>query len=77
MQKINSTFQIITKFFKEETNKIILGRWAINYCPVSIKKKIDSGNHDHCGPCGDKPKELSGVVKPEIKKTVNPIKDLE
>lgn len=36
MQKINSTFQIITKFFKEETNKIILGRWAINYCPVSI-----------------------------------------
>ncbi len=54
MQKVNSTLQFITKFFKEEADKIILGRWAINYCPVSINKKIDSGNHDHCGPCGTK-----------------------
>jgi hypothetical protein len=72
MQKVNSTLQLITKFFKEETNKIILGRWAINYCPVSIKKKIDSGNYDHCGPCGNK--ELKAT---ESKPVIKPIKDLE
>jgi len=71
MYKINNTLQFITKFFKEETNKIILGRWAINYCPVSIKKKIDSGNYDHCGTCNYKDS------KPIIIKPIKPIKDLE
>jgi hypothetical protein len=54
MQKSNNIINFISKFFKEEANKIALGRWTINYCPVSINKKIDSGNHDHCGPCGTK-----------------------
>ena len=54
MQKSNNIINFISKFFKEEANKIALGRWTINYCPISINKKIDSGNHDHCGPCGTK-----------------------
>lgn len=54
MQKLNNIINFISKFFKEESNKIALGRWTINYCPISINKKIDSGNHDHCGPCGTK-----------------------
>jgi hypothetical protein len=33
-------------------NKSALGRWSINYCINNINKKIDSGNEDHCGPCG-------------------------
>jgi hypothetical protein len=33
-------------------NKSALGRWSINYCNNNINKKIDSGNEDHCGPCG-------------------------
>jgi len=33
-------------------SKLLLGRWTINYCPDNINKKIDSGNEDHCGPCG-------------------------
>jgi hypothetical protein len=35
----------------EETQKILLGRWSINYCPIKIKKNIDAGNNDHCGTC--------------------------
>ena len=30
----------------------LYGRWSINYCNDNINKKIDSGNEDHCGPCG-------------------------
>jgi hypothetical protein len=45
----------------------MLGRWTINYCPISIKKKIDSGNYDHCGECKfpepSKTKDLI-VIKP-------------
>ena len=41
----------INRIFKENTKKIVLGRWTINYCPILINRKIDSGNHDHCGTC--------------------------
>ena len=51
MRKVENLINFISTFFRSETNKIILGRWTINYCPISIKKKIDSGNHDHCGTC--------------------------
>jgi hypothetical protein len=54
MKKINNLLTFINKFFREESNKILLGRWTINYCPSITKKKVDSGNHDHCGPCGIK-----------------------
>ena len=42
-------------------NKLMLGRWSINYCNNNINKKIDSGNEDHCGPCGQY--NLKQVVK--------------
>jgi len=54
MRKIDNILQFINKFFREESNKIVLGRWTINYCPIITNKKVDSGNHDHCGPCGIK-----------------------
>jgi len=52
MRKVYELTNYLSKIFKEETKKISLGRWTISYCPNSIKKNIDSGNHDHCGPCG-------------------------
>jgi hypothetical protein len=51
MRKITSMVNFATNFFKEETQKILLGRWSINYCPIKIKKNIDAGNNDHCGTC--------------------------
>jgi hypothetical protein len=39
MKKINNLLTFINTFFREESNKIFLGRWSINYCPISIKKK--------------------------------------
>ena len=51
MKKINNLLTFINKFFREESNKILLGSWTINYCPNITNKKVDSGNHDHCGPC--------------------------
>ena len=29
-----------------------LGRWALEYQPDKLHRKIDSSNEDHCGPCG-------------------------
>ena len=29
-----------------------VGRWRIESCNVSMDKKIDLSNEDHCGPCG-------------------------
>lgn len=83
MQKTNNIISFINKIFREEANKIALGRWTINYCPISINKKIDSGNHDHCGPCGTK--DLNKYDDDEeddivIKKTIisnEPLKKLE
>lgn len=49
MKKLNNILTYFNKMFREETNKILLGRWTVNYCPMTIKKKIDSGNNDHCG----------------------------
>jgi hypothetical protein len=43
-------------------SKLLLGRWSINYCPNNINKKIDSGNEDHCGPCG----QLKSKPKPKL-----------
>jgi len=56
----------INKFFKENTNKILLGRWTINYCPISINRKIVSGNHDHCGTCDMK--DLKNSYKEDTEK---------
>ncbi len=31
--------------------KVLLGRWTIDYCENKINKKIDLSNEDHCGTC--------------------------
>jgi hypothetical protein len=72
MRRFENIINFINQVFREETNKIILGRWTINYCPISIKKKIDSGNHDHCGPCGIKDKDEDDII---IKNKLNNNKD--
>ena len=48
-------------------SRLFLGRWSINYCHNNINKKIDSGNTDHCGPCGqyelkDKDKNTNKLI---------------
>jgi len=35
-----------------KNDKKVLGRWNIDYCDKKMKHKIDLGNEDHCGPCG-------------------------
>jgi hypothetical protein len=50
MKKIINFVRNILDF--NQNNNLMLGRWSINYCSKSINKKIDSGNEDHCGPCG-------------------------
>ncbi len=48
--------QIITKFKKTIFNKqqkLLLGRWTIDYCQKKINKKIDLSNEDHCGACNN------------------------
>ena len=44
-------------------DKIILGRWNINYTKDKLDRKIYLANHDHCGPCG------SIKLLPKIKQT--------
>ena len=31
--------------------KVILGRWNIDYCVNRVNQKIDLSNEDHCGTC--------------------------
>ena len=50
-------YNLIKKIFKNNTiifkeDKILLGRWNIEYCPKKINNKIDMSNFDHCGSCG-------------------------
>jgi len=42
--------QLIKKFIKHE-EKILLGRWNIDYCKNAINQKVDLSNEDHCGLC--------------------------
>ena len=44
-------FSFIKKFISKDIVKP-LGRWRIENCNVSLNKKIDLSNEDHCGPCG-------------------------
>ena len=60
-------------------SKLLLGRWSISYCPNNITKRVDSGNEDHCGPCGQYDLK-NNIIKTENKKKVianKIIKDIE
>lgn len=43
---------IIKRFFTPKQEKLILGRWNIDYNMKKMNNKIDLSNEDHCGPCG-------------------------
>lgn len=43
---------IFKNIFKQE-NKLLLGRWNIDYCNKKIGNKIDLANEDHCGSCSE------------------------
>jgi hypothetical protein len=60
-------------------SKLLLGRWSISYCPNNINKRIDSGNEDHCGPCGQYDLKNNIIKTENIKKIIaNKItKDIE
>jgi len=60
-------------------SKLLLGRWTINYCHNNINKKIDSGNEDHCGPCGQYDLKHNNIKMKESKKLVTSkiVKDIE
>ena len=38
---------------KQYHQKVLLGRWNIDYCQKKINKKIDLSNEDHCGTCSN------------------------
>jgi hypothetical protein len=46
-----------------------LGRWALEYRPDMLNRKIDSSNEDHCGPCGLPTKTSDDGEK----KRINPV----
>ena len=31
---------------------VLLGRWKLEECKLSVNKKVDWANYDHCGMCG-------------------------
>lgn len=45
------TFISRVKLFAKSENKVLLGRWTINYCNEVRNMKIDLANEDHCGSC--------------------------
>jgi hypothetical protein len=51
INKKKSIFQIIYKFLKKDTHKLVLGRWNIENNHDKINIKIDNANEDHCGTC--------------------------
>jgi len=57
---------------KNRENKLILGRWNVDYCDKKINNKIDQSNEDHCGPCGqyllNKLQQNSSLKKESLKK---------
>jgi hypothetical protein len=52
MRKMKIIHDFLSKIYIKDSG-LLLGRWSINYCQNNINKKIDSGNTDHCGPCGN------------------------
>jgi len=42
---------VVKKMVSKQIQKPV-GRWRLETCNVSMNKKIDLSNEDHCGPCG-------------------------
>ena len=44
--------------------------WSISYCPNNITKRVDSGNEDHCCPCGQYDLKNNMIKTENIKKII-------
>jgi hypothetical protein len=44
----------LKNLISNKPQKVLLGRWNIDYCENIINKKIDLSNEDHCGVCNNK-----------------------
>ena len=42
---------MIKNLIPNKQQKVLLGRWTIDYNEKTINKKIDLSNEDHCGTC--------------------------
>jgi hypothetical protein len=50
MKFINKLKHFVPDIWSKQ-QKVLLGRWNIDYCQKKINKKIDLSNEDHCGTC--------------------------
>ena len=48
-------------------DKLILGRWNMNYSEQHLNTKVYLANHDHCGPCGQIQEIYSKKYKNKVK----------
>jgi hypothetical protein len=69
MKKIINFVNSIINIINSNDKKLMLGRWSINYCNNNINKKIDSGNEDHCGPCGQYSLKKDNTNNIKVKKS--------
>lgn len=49
---MKSILNTLRKYLLIEPQKVLLGRWNIEYCNHKMNSKVDLANEDHCGPCG-------------------------
>ena len=45
-------FSLLKNDIFKKHSPINLGRWKLEDCKLSVNKKIDWSNYDHCGVCG-------------------------
>jgi hypothetical protein len=45
--------------YKSDTK--LLGRWNIEHNEITVNKKIDMSNYDHCGTCGMSQQRRSSI----------------
>jgi hypothetical protein len=77
--RMKSIVKIIQRMSIPEQNKI-LGRWEITYCKLTMNKKVDLANEDHCGICYSTKYHNPKYINPYNTQNLylkNPIIDLE
>ena len=73
-----NTFISKLNLFAKSENKVLLGRWTINYCNKVRNMKIDLANEDHCGSCNQYSHQILKTKKQKINNiNQNSIIDIE
>ena len=65
---------LIKKLIPQKIQRPV-GRWRIENCNVSLNKKVDLSNEDHCGPCGQYALDSMKDSTKGIKDSTKGIKD--